>query len=194
MAHCNQRVRFAATWREEFFEVPLNFGGATGGADFHQKILQTATKASIFVEGICSGVKKTPDLFYEEEGVDQHSRKVDVHDKLADALMKYFDNFETHVQQDGVPVPILFETFPSYECVNAPQEPRIDLSEFDSALTDAEQLDDELDHLLSKVNYMDEFAQKWNPPATRGRPTSTVIADLRKQVFRATAQTSQSGG
>src|SRR6516162_10226621 len=24
MAHCNQRVRFAATWREEFFEVPLN--------------------------------------------------------------------------------------------------------------------------------------------------------------------------
>src|SRR5215467_16159527 len=23
MAHCNQRVRFAATWREEFFEVPL---------------------------------------------------------------------------------------------------------------------------------------------------------------------------
>src|SRR5215470_675751 len=22
MAHCNQRVRFAATWREEFFEVP----------------------------------------------------------------------------------------------------------------------------------------------------------------------------
>src|SRR5215467_6933716 len=24
MAHCRQRVRFAATWREEFFEVPLN--------------------------------------------------------------------------------------------------------------------------------------------------------------------------
>jgi hypothetical protein len=24
MAHCNQRVRFAATWREEFFEVPYN--------------------------------------------------------------------------------------------------------------------------------------------------------------------------
>jgi hypothetical protein len=23
MAHCGQRVRFAATWREEFFEVPL---------------------------------------------------------------------------------------------------------------------------------------------------------------------------
>src|SRR5215470_1657797 len=23
MAHCNQRVRFAATWREEFFEVPI---------------------------------------------------------------------------------------------------------------------------------------------------------------------------
>jgi hypothetical protein len=24
MAHCNQRVRFAATWREEFFEVPFS--------------------------------------------------------------------------------------------------------------------------------------------------------------------------
>src|SRR5262249_48215347 len=24
MAHCNQRVRFAATWREEFFEVPTS--------------------------------------------------------------------------------------------------------------------------------------------------------------------------
>jgi pyridoxine 4-dehydrogenase len=24
MAHCGQRVRFAATWREEFFEVPYN--------------------------------------------------------------------------------------------------------------------------------------------------------------------------
>src|ERR1700758_376613 len=23
MAHCRQRVRFAATWREEFFEVPI---------------------------------------------------------------------------------------------------------------------------------------------------------------------------
>src|SRR5437016_12818286 len=23
MAHCRQRVRFAATWREEFFEVPF---------------------------------------------------------------------------------------------------------------------------------------------------------------------------
>src|SRR5262245_13699708 len=24
MAHCRQRVRFAATWREEFFEVPIS--------------------------------------------------------------------------------------------------------------------------------------------------------------------------
>src|SRR5262249_17762080 len=24
MAHCGQRVRFVATWREEFFEVPLS--------------------------------------------------------------------------------------------------------------------------------------------------------------------------
>src|SRR6516164_10327491 len=24
MAHCGQRVRFAATWREEFFEVPIS--------------------------------------------------------------------------------------------------------------------------------------------------------------------------
>src|SRR5262244_3431814 len=24
MAHCGQRVRFVATWREEFFKVPLN--------------------------------------------------------------------------------------------------------------------------------------------------------------------------
>src|SRR5262249_58499752 len=24
MAHCGQRVRFVATWREEFFEVPVN--------------------------------------------------------------------------------------------------------------------------------------------------------------------------
>src|SRR5262252_8002816 len=29
MVHCNQRVRFAATWREEFFEVPLNM--SSGG-------------------------------------------------------------------------------------------------------------------------------------------------------------------
>jgi len=28
MAHCNQRVRFAATWREEFFEVPFTEEGA----------------------------------------------------------------------------------------------------------------------------------------------------------------------
>src|SRR5262249_34420900 len=27
MAHCRQRVRFAATWREEFFEVPLRLRG-----------------------------------------------------------------------------------------------------------------------------------------------------------------------
>ena len=33
MVHCNQRVRFAATWREEFFEVPLRDLPASG-ADF----------------------------------------------------------------------------------------------------------------------------------------------------------------
>src|SRR5215472_14759972 len=27
MVHCNQRVRFAATWREEFFEVPWSHSG-----------------------------------------------------------------------------------------------------------------------------------------------------------------------
>src|SRR5262245_10593587 len=30
MAHCRQRVRFAATWREEFFEVPLGQFVVTG--------------------------------------------------------------------------------------------------------------------------------------------------------------------
>jgi hypothetical protein len=30
MAHCNQRVRFAATWREEFFEVPLTLSDVAG--------------------------------------------------------------------------------------------------------------------------------------------------------------------
>jgi hypothetical protein len=25
MAHCRQRVRFAASWREEFFEAPYGF-------------------------------------------------------------------------------------------------------------------------------------------------------------------------
>src|SRR5262252_1919169 len=28
MVHCNQRVRFAATWREEFFEVPIKRANA----------------------------------------------------------------------------------------------------------------------------------------------------------------------
>jgi len=31
MAHCGQRVRFVATWREEFFEVPLYVEGREGG-------------------------------------------------------------------------------------------------------------------------------------------------------------------
>src|SRR5215471_5613519 len=33
MVHCNQRVRFAATWREEFFEVPIR-----------DRVIQTAAK------------------------------------------------------------------------------------------------------------------------------------------------------
>src|SRR6516225_7607165 len=32
MAHCGQRVRFAATWREEFFEVPSMLGIVGGAA------------------------------------------------------------------------------------------------------------------------------------------------------------------
>src|SRR6516164_8269559 len=28
MAHCGQRVRFVATWREEFFKVPINLQDA----------------------------------------------------------------------------------------------------------------------------------------------------------------------
>jgi hypothetical protein len=52
---------------EQASEFQLSFdakvGNATGGADFHQKILQTATKASISVYGICSGVKKAPPFF-----------------------------------------------------------------------------------------------------------------------------------
>src|SRR5262245_53916100 len=36
MAHCRQRVRFAATWREEFFEVPIGIfqpGGLQEGVE-----------------------------------------------------------------------------------------------------------------------------------------------------------------
>src|SRR5215469_4784934 len=33
MAHCRQRVRFAATWREEFFAVPMSLGLQSYEAD-----------------------------------------------------------------------------------------------------------------------------------------------------------------
>jgi hypothetical protein len=92
--------------------------------------------------------------------------------------MRYFDQFETRVQADGVAVPLYFETRPNYECVNAPEEPRIDLHEFDRALTDAQQLDDQLDDLSSKIKYMNDVASGWNPATA----TPAVINDLSHRV------------
>jgi hypothetical protein len=90
--------------------------------------LQTATKTTIFVQGICSGVKKSPD-----------------------------NDFETHVQNDGVPIPVYFEPNSVNHCANAPEgAEQIDLSDFKHALEDAVGLDDEIDYRLSKVDYMYE--------------------------------------
>jgi hypothetical protein len=152
------------------------FGGSGGGADFQQNMLRTATATSIFVEGICSGVLKSPNIFTHEQGIDKGSGKIDAHDKLADALIRYFDDFDTRVQADGVPIAVYLETDSSYTCANAPSKPRIDLSDFKHALEDAAALDNEIDDRLSKANYMNDVAHLWNlAPLEK-------IADMREKL------------
>src|SRR6516164_3827109 len=54
MAHCGQRVRFAATWREEFFEVPSSSLGGEYQCSNSCGDGQTCT-VSCDKEGNCEG-------------------------------------------------------------------------------------------------------------------------------------------
>lgn len=157
------------------------YGSSSGGADFHQRIVKTATHASILIQGICSGVSQTPELFYQAQGFDQQSRPVAAQDKLADQIIDYFNGFETHVQHDGVAASLYLETDDVFECVNAPTS-RVSLADFDRSLEEAARLDDLIDERIAQLDYISTYAFRWNPTATKDR-----VGDLRNSLTQLSA-------
>ncbi len=166
------------------------YGGSSGAVDFHKSIVQTATAQSINVRGLCRGVKDDPNMFKATKsrpdpsspptGVDYDTGDVDDReDPVAEQLIRYFDDFTGHVQQDGKTVPIYIDTPSIYTCNGSPQEPRIDLSDFDRTLEQAAELDDEISDRLSKAKYMKAEAWKWNPEA-KPDDTSALVDNLIK--------------
>ena len=53
-----------------------HYGDAGGAADFTHRILTSGIDMSVEVQGIVSGVKSAPDIFFEVPGVDQQTAKV----------------------------------------------------------------------------------------------------------------------
>lgn len=158
------RLEFSDMEQASDFSMSFDtkFGGSSGAASFHQKLLQTATRASISIQGICSGVKKTPDVFYVSQGVDRSTGQIDINDRLLDSLLHYYNEFESRVEEDGVAVLTSFVAEPNFNAVNAPDKPRIDLSSYNDLLDDALSLDDHIDARLSKVEYLKDVAHSWN--------------------------------
>jgi hypothetical protein len=154
-----------------------SYAGSSGGASFNQKIVRDASVQSVSVQGLCSGVKLSPHLFYEALGPDQRSRNVSASDKLADELLQYFDEFEKHVAGDGVPASLYFDLLSVYDCDNAPDHPRIDLSEFNDVLDIAAKYDDAIYSRIAVLDYILAYALAWNPSASPAK-----IAPLRNKL------------
>jgi hypothetical protein len=151
-----------------------SYGNSSGGADLHQRIVKIATHTSISVQGICSGVRQTPALFYEAQGPDQQSRVVTAQDKLADQLIAYFDGFDTRVREDGVAASIYFETDDVFECAGTPTN-KVSLADFDRSLEDA--ADDLIYERIAQLDYISNYAFRWNPSATK-----EVVGNLRNSL------------
>src|SRR5262249_22733866 len=117
-------------------------------------------------------------IVWAEQGVEKRTGTISLRDEQVNELIQYFNDFETHVRQDGVPVSVQLGVRDIYHCRNAPARPRIDLSNFQTVLKDAATLDDKIDELLSKVNYMDKDARRWNPWVT-----DTEIADKQTELL-----------
>src|SRR5215831_18159989 len=65
MAHCGQRVRFAATWREEFFEVPITLFAVS------------ARRGGELADALTKSIGEHPDaLFAMNNGLNLTYRKV----------------------------------------------------------------------------------------------------------------------
>src|SRR5262249_19680594 len=138
-----------------------------GAADFTHRILTSGIDMSVEVQGIVSGVRSAPDIFFEEPGVDKHTATVAPQSRQADLLLQYFSEFEEHVRNDGVAVTMLLEAEPVKNALNLTRNVDLTFENEAEELDRARQLDDLIDDRLSLVDYMDETARRWNPSVTQ---------------------------
>ncbi|MGR9293645.1 hypothetical protein ACU8OS_35355 (plasmid) [Rhizobium leguminosarum] len=164
------------------------YGNSSGAVDFHRRIVRAGVTSSISVQGLCSGVKKSPNLFYQDRGEEQKSRDLSVSDKLVDELLKYHNEFEGHVRDDKVESTIFFEMNDAYIADNAPDY-RIDLVDYNFALRDAAEMDDVIDTRLAQLEYIRDVAYVWNRSATKDEidkritALSTLARKLEREVY-----------
>jgi hypothetical protein len=143
------------------------YGRASAGASLHSELLKATSRTSISLQGIVSGVLNAPPVFVESTSVDKKTAKITASDRLADALIKFFDEFEEQFKQGNEidkdkGTPLLFETDELSNCVNAPNG-TVDLSPLEELIDEACELDDIIDERLCAIDYMRDFACQWNP-------------------------------
>jgi hypothetical protein len=124
--------------------------------------MKASARTAISLQAIVTGVIHAPPVFVESTSLDKKTAKISASDKLADALIKYFDDFEEEVRKDKADVPLLFETDELSNAVNAPPG-TIDLSLVEEVIEESFELDDLIDERLATIDYMRDVAAAWNP-------------------------------
>src|SRR5438445_9963988 len=60
MTACGHRVRFVATWREEFFEVPIELGSADHETDVLEQAADLVLEITLDLDQQCSARQQSP--------------------------------------------------------------------------------------------------------------------------------------
>lgn len=142
-----------------------SYKGASGAASFVSKKVREATNAAISVRGFCLGSTKLPPVFIHSEGEGKSTDEMPEEESLTNALLKYFQEFETHVT-DASAVPVALHIEHQRHSVEGIDEP-LDLSEFVDKMNETIQRIDEIDGLVADLKYIKDVALDWNPNATK---------------------------
>ena len=141
-----------------------SYNGASGAASFVSKTVREAKNATISVQGFCQGSTELPPVFIQSEDQGKSTGELKEEANLTNALLRYFQEFETHVTPETA-VPVALHIEHQRTSVEGIDEP-LDLSRFEDAMNETIRRIDDIDIVISDLEYIRDFATDWNPHAS----------------------------